>query len=727
MFTTMISRLVNSILVLALIVQLFQPAYGARKRNALRRTGTVTVSVTPNHPANIFSPQRALGAGIDGHEKGENAIMHTPEKVAAMLSAGFRPLTYRLRTELGIEAWHWNPRGTWSDPSHEQGYWTSDDQSDSPITVCYGYRLPRRGSTIDQANDDGYSRLDDGDTSTFWKSNPYLDEHFTEDDNSLHPQWVVIDLGQRMPIDAIRLQWAKPYATHYAVEYWQGPDAIYIDENEPGRWVEFPQGEVRQGAGGNQLLRLSSKPIAVRFVRVSMYASSGTAPAGANDIRDRLGYAMSELYLGVMDQAGRFHDLIRHAANKNGQTITYTSSTDPWHRASDIDYRVEQPGFDAVFSSGLTNNLPMLTPVGVLYDTPDNATAEMRYLRARGYMVERVEMGEEPDGQYVIPEDYSALYVQFADALHKVDPKLQLGGPCFETFETAAQAWPDRNDNRSWMKRFLAYLGAHNHLDDFKFFSFEWYPFDDVCAPTAPQLLQVPEKLTVVLNNLIKDGLPTDIPWLITEYGYSAFAGRAEVDIEGALLNAEVVGLFLTLGGDEAYLYGYESGELSQELPCTWGNLMLFMTDRNGKIKYRMPTYYGARLLTQEWAQPSDLPHEVYPAASDIRNSQGQALVTAYAVHRPDGQWALMLINKDPKNSWTVRVRFLNTLTKELALFHGPIDLYQYSSAQYVWHADKSRGRPVKDLPPQHIDMTAAANTSFKLPPFSLTIVRGAR
>src|SRR5437660_8720808 len=113
MFTTMISRLVNSILVLALIVQLFQPAYGARKRNALRRTGTVTVSVTPNHPANIFSPQRALGAGIDGHEKGENAIMHTPEKVAAMLSAGFRPLTYRLRTELGIDAWHWNPRVTW--------------------------------------------------------------------------------------------------------------------------------------------------------------------------------------------------------------------------------------------------------------------------------------------------------------------------------------------------------------------------------------------------------------------------------------------------------------------------------------------------------------------------------------------------------------------------------------------------------------------------------------
>ena len=82
----------------------------------------------------------------------------------------------------------------------------------------YGYRLPRRGNTIDQANNDGYSRLDDGDQHTFWKSNPYLDQHFTGEDNARHPQWVVVDFTKSTPINALRIDWVRPYATEYTVE-----------------------------------------------------------------------------------------------------------------------------------------------------------------------------------------------------------------------------------------------------------------------------------------------------------------------------------------------------------------------------------------------------------------------------------------------------------------------------------------------------------------------------
>jgi len=182
-----------------------QPTTVSAQGNQPSNEAVVTVSFIPGHAANRFIPSRALGAGVDGHSIGDTDRQLSPANVKAMLSAGLKPLTYRLRTELAGEAWHWNPNGSWSDPAHEQGYWTSSSNLGRPIHVCYGYRLPRRGNTIDQANDDGYSRIDDGDVRTFWKSNPYLDEHFTGEKNSANPQWVMIDLGEPKPIDAIRI------------------------------------------------------------------------------------------------------------------------------------------------------------------------------------------------------------------------------------------------------------------------------------------------------------------------------------------------------------------------------------------------------------------------------------------------------------------------------------------------------------------------------------------
>ena len=557
---------------------------------------TATVTIDASHPIATFRPERAWGAALDGQQDSEVAEVYTPHNIAAMNSAGLGPVSYRLRTELAIEAWHWNPAGRWSDSANRQGYWTSDDHSSTPITVSYGYRLPRRGSTVDNGNNDGYSRIDDGDTTTCWKSNPYLDSRYTGVHEALHPQWIVVDLGHAQPVNAMHLWWGNPYPLRYRLDYWDGDQTQRIDWNPEGRWRPWPEGAYRDGVGGEVIRRLSPKRFTTRFVRITLLASSRTAEAGNGDPRDSVGFAIREIGLGTLDNAGHFHDLVRHGPSREKQSAILVSSTDPWHRAVDRDPDVEQPGLDLVFASGLTHLLPALLPVGVLFDTPDNAAALLRFVRSRGYPVERIELGEEPDGQRITPEDYAALYLQAAQALHRVDPGVALGGPSWQSARNdTIVAWPPRatgSGRSSWVGRFLDYLAGRNASGEFRFFSFEWYPFDDPCTDTGPQLAQAPAILAAALDELRADGLADSIPRIMTEYGYSAFGGPADVEISSALLNSEAVAGFFAHGGSEAYVYGIEPGSLLKEPHCSrWGNNLLFLGDDDRQAQYRMPAY----------------------------------------------------------------------------------------------------------------------------------------
>ncbi|HEU0208080.1 MAG TPA: discoidin domain-containing protein [Candidatus Udaeobacter sp.] len=696
------------------------------------KTFTISAEVLADHPVNQCIPTQAVGAGVDGHERGECAEMFTNKNIAEMLSAGLGPLTYRLRTELGDEVWHWNSRGRWSDPVHNSGYWISDDSLGEPIDVSYGYHLPRRGNTIDQANDDGYSRIVDGDTESFWKSNPYLDPHFTGEAEGAHPQWLIIDLGARKSVNAIRIHWATPYAKRCKVEYWPGDDPMHLQAEDDDEWQSFSYGNIENAQGGDELIRLAERSRSIQFLRIVMSNSSHTTAKSSDDIRDSLGFAIREIELGQIDISGHFHDLVHHAANRHHQTIVYASSTDPWHRAEDLDPSTEQPGLDFILRSKLTNNLPVLVPVGVLYDTPDNAAAEINYLLRRHYSLEGIELGEEPDGQWASPEDYAALYTEVAHRLIPLNPQLKLGGPSLQNFEGQLLTWADESGNRSWMNRFLKYIRSAKV--PFDFFSFEFYPFDNICADTAPQLLRVPKQLDAMMRSLRADGVSSDIPWLLAEYGYSVFAGAPEVDIEGALFNADTVGAFLTLGGAKPYLYGYEPNYLQDELKCSWGNLMMLQLNPKNHGLNRLSAYYAAQLISEEWMQPVAEPHEIFRVilnttkngadrAARATKSESLPRVTVYAVQRPDQKWSLLAVNKSPNRIARLSVEFKAPGTKQPSSFTGRIDLLQFSRAQYSWRADGPNGHPTRSLPPAQF--TREASSFYELPPYSLTVLRG--
>ncbi len=695
----------------------------------LRAQAPIAVTILGNRPVHTFRPEQVWGAALDGHDYSRTATVYSSANIAAMRSARLGPISYRLRSELAIEAWHWNPEGTWSDPARQQGYWTSSASATAPILISYGYRLPRRGRTVDDANNDGYSRIDDGDTTTFWKTNPYLDPRFTRESERELPQWLVVDLGTAQPIDAARMAWGAPYPRRYSLDYWTGDQSLPIDRNPDGAWAPFPKGKITGSQGGDVLLSLGARPVTTRFIRLTLRESSHTAAGGSGDPRDSLGFALRELWLGTIDSAGTFHDAMRHAAKAAGQSEILVSSTDPWHRASDLDSNTAQPGFDLVFRSGLTRGQAMLVPTGLLFDIPENAAAELRFLRARGYPVKRMELGEEPDGQRVTPEDHAALYLQFASALRRVDAGITIGGPSMQTlYNDELQLWPARTapgKRSTWIGRFVDYLEVRKRLADFAFFSFEWYPFDDVCGSPAPHLAEAPAMLAGALARLRAAGLPAGIPFVMTEYGYSAHASPVEIDLAGAIFNVETVANFFAHQGASAYAFGFEPAELMHEPSCPlWGNLAFFLSDPAGAVRDSMPAYWAARLLTTAWADSSGGSHRQFATRVSAGRDGKAPPVGAYALHRPDGRWSVLLLNRDSAEAHSVSVSLQVGAAAQRRSLRGPADLWQYSSLQYQFHADGEAGRPSRNLPPAHRVVTTAA-TPITLPPMSITVIVG--
>ena len=699
----------------------------------------VRVHAAPDQIINSFDPDKALATSMDIQSREAIDRIYTPETVKLCLSAGWGPISYRLHTPETIDYWHWNPKGQWTDEANQSGYFVGSSELGEPIRDSFGYSLPHRGCTHNGGTERGYSRLTDGDPKTFWKSNPYLTHAFTHDDDSQHPQWIIIDLDEYYDVNAIRIDWCEPCARDYQVEYWVGADPMNWEEpamdatgeggkflpvfnQAMGKWVRFPKGIVRDGKGGSVTLKLSDSLITTRWVRVVMTRSSNQpGPHGADDLRHRVGYAIYEVYLGRLEADGKFADFVKHVAEGRRQTATYCSSTDPWHTVQDLNHHGDQTGWDIFYTSGITNGLPALITVPLIYSVPEDAAAMVAYLKKRGYPISWVEMDEEADGQYYMPEDYASLYIQFADAIHKVDPTLKLGGPVYQGINQEVSVWPDAHGDKSYFRRFYDYLKARNREGDLTFASFEIYPFN-ACTMKWDDLYRNRELTRKTLQSFRDNGLPSSVPLMNTESNLSGSLSVYMSDIFSSLWLADNVGSFFAEGG-ALYIHSpIEPSTIGHGCQgyAIWGNVL---TDREGKIINYMAFYHAGRMINEEWVTHRTGMHHLYNVDIGIQDAAGNDLVTSYAVRRPDGNWALLLINKDRDNTHSIRVAFASG--GSTAHFSGATRIVTFGSEQYVWHGADASAHADPELPPVVSSVDASADTVFTLPKASVTVLRG--
>jgi hypothetical protein len=712
------SRVMSFTSILVVATALIQ-SRGLAQTEASAPIGTVRVDTTPAHILNSFDPDSALGSSIDVLSREGIDKVFTPHIIQESLSAGWGPITYRVNTELRMAAWHWNPNGKWSDPAHQSGYFTGSAELGEPIRYIMAYALPHRGFSTSG------DRPTTGPNLTYWKSNPYLTRHFTGESDALHPQWAVMDLRVEKPVSSVRIAWASPYARYYEVQYWVGKNALDFDGGPKGEWKTFPAGAMENAQGGTVTLMLADAPVTTQYLRVWMTASSNTCDEhGSDDIRNCVGYAIKSIEAGSVSASGEFVDVMRDAPEDKRPTYA-SSSIDPWHSAGDVDDggRNQHTGFDLFFTSGLTNNLPAMIPVTMLYGTPDDAAAQIAYIEKRGFPIGYIEMGEEPDGKHALPEDYAALYIQWADALHKVNPKLKLGGPVFEGVNEDITVWPDDQGRVSWMGRFVDYLKSHGHLADLAFISFEHYPFEP-CNITWKTLYSEPKLMKHIMDVWRKDGVPSSVPLMVTE-SHEAWALTGPMStIFASVWLADNIGSFFE-GGGAAFYHSPIQPQGVQKSCLGWASWSNFVSDREYNIKGYTSLYFAAHMINLEWVQHRSGVHQMFPSTINIQDSEGNALVTSYAVHRPDGNWSLMLVNRDENNPHTVRVVFEKSASKLARYFSPPVTMVTFGSEQYKWIDDGPNSHADPDNPPVALPAEAGPEATYTLPKASITVLRG--
>src|SRR4029077_18716639 len=157
----------------------------------------------------------------------------------------------------------------------------------------------------------------------------------------------------------------------------------------------------------------------------------------------------------------------------------------------------------------------------------------------------------------------------------------------------------------------------------------------------------------------------------------------------------------------------------------SWGTYRMFMTDDKYDLKTPRSQYFAAQLLTKEWAEPKDAKHRLFRAVGDIKDSSGHVLVTAYAVLRSDGQWSVLLINKDYDHEHSVRVTFHDAHAKKESGFAGPVTMITFGKNQYQWHPARRNGFAGPDGPAATTTIAGGDNVQYTLPPASVTVLRG--
>ncbi|HEY3871211.1 MAG TPA: cellulose binding domain-containing protein [Actinocrinis sp.] len=360
--------------------------------------------------------------------------------------------------------------------------------------------------------------------------------------------------------------------------------------------------------------------------------------------------------VSLLSQAGV--DMMRYPGGSYGDIYNWQDNTAPG------GYVAPGTDFDQFMGTAQAVGAQPILIANYGTGTPAEAAGWVQYANVtKNYGVKYWEIGNETygNGYYgsawesddhssLSPTTYANNFLQYSAAMKAVDPTIKIGAVL-----TLPGNWPaglmGSGDTADWNQTVLSLAGSA--ID---FVIVHWYPSGTGAATALSEPAQLPGELQQLHQE-------------INQYG-GANASKIQVAMTEVNAGQDEDTQPDALFADDAYMTALEQGVFTVDWWDTRNGPGTISTAPDGATDYDdwgvlssgdctgsvcepplntpFPTYYAISMLSK-LGRPGDL---MVGSATD------NPLVAAHAVRQANGDLAVMLVNKDPSNAYTVNLNY---------------------------------------------------------------------
>jgi hypothetical protein len=318
-------------------------------------------------------------------------------------------------------------------------------------------------------------------------------------------------------------------------------------------------------------------------------------------------------------------------------------------------------------------------------------------------------------------DDYAYRFTEYYNAMTAVDPTIILTGP----IAGGPRDNTDAYDGLTYIQTFLNTMQSLGKTSDIGALDFHWYPG----STTAAAALGVPSQISsfaVSLSGWLSTaGVSPTIPVLMSETNINAGTPILMNQLPSGLWLANWLGEFIHYFGPGGHTNIWDtmngSADLTSNTVGDQGYLDVEATYVNGGVTSANPyqyqpraNYWAMQMMSSDWAIAGDSnTHHL------VSSTSSAATLVSYADYRPDGILSLMVVNKDPTNSYITNLNIGPFVPNPTA------NSWTFNSSNYAWETTSVPYHASPDTAPTTMAMTGVASSfPVTFSPYSINVIQ---